>query len=64
MIASLIAAFHNDFSSTLNCSSDFLGIQARMQLRGHVVISLFDRPVGEVAAHNFFGFSFCRWATV
>jgi hypothetical protein len=64
MIASLITAFHNESSSTLNCSSDFQGIQERMLLRGHVVISLFDRPVGEVAAHNSFGFSFCRWATV
>ena len=64
MIASLITAFHNESSSTLNCSCDFQGIQERMLLRGHVVISLFDRPVGEVAAHNSFGFSFCRWATV
>ena len=63
MIASLIAAFHNKLSSTLNYFSNFRGLQERMLLRGYVVISLFDRPVGEVAAHNSFRFSFCRWAT-
>jgi len=61
MIASLITAFHNEFSSTLNCFSDFQGIQERMLLRGtssvrsliarlerlpHIILSAFHFTAG------------------